>query len=232
MGFEPTGPFRSKRFSRASRYDHFGTPPKTRHSTLILPKVQILYIMNNGSVPERLNGPHSKCGIGVTLSEVRILPLPPIVFKKMKQEKTKNVIRRFHLEYSISIVLIFLSIYFWITFLNHSLIKIIGLLTNIVGLIMWQSARMTLGENWNTDLGKPEIKRLVTHGIYSKIRHPIYWGMILTLIGLILLNPNLWFSIVSLLIMIYFFYRMGLENNYLSENLGEKYENYKRKTWI
>lgn len=30
-----------------------------------------------GSVAEWLKAPHSKCGIGVTLSEVRILPLPP-----------------------------------------------------------------------------------------------------------------------------------------------------------
>ncbi len=31
-----------------------------------------------GSVPERLNGPHSKCGMPEMASEVRILPLPPV----------------------------------------------------------------------------------------------------------------------------------------------------------
>ena len=31
-----------------------------------------------GSVPEWLNGPHSKCGMPARVSEVRILPLPPI----------------------------------------------------------------------------------------------------------------------------------------------------------
>ena len=40
-----------------------------------------LYFLYNskeeGSVPERLNGPDSKSGIRETVSEVRILPLPP-----------------------------------------------------------------------------------------------------------------------------------------------------------
>ncbi len=34
--------------------------------------------VNRGSVPEWLNGPVSKTGIGAILSEVRILPLPQV----------------------------------------------------------------------------------------------------------------------------------------------------------
>jgi len=150
----------------------------------------------------------------------------------MKDEKQGYFIKRYQLEHLVPLALTILSIYFWIIFINHSLLKIIGMGINIIGLIIWWSAKLTLGENWDAGYGKPKIKRLVTHGIYSKIRHPLYWGINLTLIGLIPLYPRFWFSIISLLIIIYFFYRMMAEDDYLLEKLGEEYRNYKRETWI
>ncbi|MCX6796490.1 MAG: isoprenylcysteine carboxylmethyltransferase family protein, partial [Candidatus Falkowbacteria bacterium] len=103
---------------------------------------------------------------------------------------------------------------------------------NIAGLIIWWSAKLTLSENWNAGYGKPKIKQLVTRGIYLKIRHPLYWGINLTLMGLVLMYPKVWFLIINFLIIVYFFHRMHVENNYLTEKLGKEYRDYKRKTWI
>jgi protein-S-isoprenylcysteine O-methyltransferase Ste14 len=150
----------------------------------------------------------------------------------MKQETIEHLIKKFHLEYSISGILTIISIYFWVTSLNYDFLKIIGVAINIAGLIIWWSGRLTLAKNWDTGFGRPKIKQLVTHGIYSKIGHPIYWGINLTLIGLIMLYPEFWFALISLLIIAYFFYRMKEESRYLSEKLGEEYTNYERKTWI
>ena len=115
-------------------------------------------------------------------------------------------------------------------FFNLSFLKITGIIINIIGLIIWWSAKLTLRENWDAGYGKPKIKQLVTHGIYSKIRHPLYWGINLTLVGLIFLHPEVWFAIISLLIITYFFYRMRTENKFLSEKLGQEYMEYKKKT--
>jgi protein-S-isoprenylcysteine O-methyltransferase Ste14 len=150
----------------------------------------------------------------------------------MLQEKIEYLISKFYFKYSIPIVMTFLSVYFWVAFLNSNSFKIIGLIINIAGLIFWWSAKLTLSANWGVGFGKPKIKQLVTHGIYSKISHPMYWGIILTLTGLAFLNTKIWFTTACLLIIIYFIYRMIIENNYLSKQLGEKYKNYKRKTWI
>ena len=136
------------------------------------------------------------------------------------------------MEYSISGALTIVSIYFWITFLNYNFLKIVGIAINIAGLVMWWSARMTLAENWDTGFGRPKIRQLVTHSIYSKICHPIYLGIILTLTGLVLIYPKIWFLMICLLAIIYFFYRMKTESKYLSEKLGEEYQNYKGKTWF
>ncbi|MEK7217542.1 MAG: isoprenylcysteine carboxylmethyltransferase family protein [Patescibacteria group bacterium] len=150
----------------------------------------------------------------------------------MTREKIESLIKRFRLGHSILVVLTIVSIYFWIALRDYNLLKFIGITINIAGLVVWWSARFTLAKNWSMGFGKPKINQLVTHGIYSKIRHPIYWGINLTLTGLIILYPKYWFSVLGILIIVYFFYRMRVESGYLLEKLGEEYRNYKRKTWI
>ena len=150
----------------------------------------------------------------------------------MNQEKIERLIKIFHLKDSILIALTTVSIYFWLNFFYSDLWKNVGMVTNIVGLLTWWTAKLTLAKNWNVGFGKPKINKLVTHGIYSKIRHPMYWGINFTLTGLILLYLNGWFVALCLLTIIYFFNRMRVENDYLSKELGEEYKNYKDRTWI
>jgi len=150
----------------------------------------------------------------------------------MNQEKTENFLKRYHLKHSLPVALTLLSVYFWATFLNRDFLKIAGAIINVAGLAMWWSAKLTLAGNWGMGFGTPGIKQLVTRGIYAKIRHPMYWGIILTIIGLVLLYPEIRFSIVSLLVVVYFFSRMRRESRYLSEKLGEEYRDYARKTWF
>jgi protein-S-isoprenylcysteine O-methyltransferase Ste14 len=150
----------------------------------------------------------------------------------MKGEKSGYFIKRYRLEHLVPFALTILSIYFWVTFFSQDLLKIVGITINIIGLIIWWSAKLTLAENWAAGYGKPKIKQLVTHGIYSKIRHPLYWGINLTLIGLSLMYLNIFFIIVSLAIVIYFFRRMRAEDKFLIEELRGEYFDYKKKTWI
>jgi protein-S-isoprenylcysteine O-methyltransferase Ste14 len=150
----------------------------------------------------------------------------------MKQEKFENLIKKFYLKDSFLVLVMVVSVYFWVSFLESNFLKIAGAVINITGLVMWWWAKRTLASNWNIGFGKPKINQLVTHGIYSKIRHPIYWGVNLTFLGLIFLFPNIWFSILGVLIIIYFFFRMRVENNYLSRELGVRYGNYKKITWF
>ncbi len=150
----------------------------------------------------------------------------------MIQEKIEYLIKKLHLGHSISVILTVVSIYFWITFQSPGFLNITGIIINIAGLLMWWSARLTLAKNWSTGFGRPHIKQLVTCGIYSKIGHPLYWGINLTVIGLCILFPRYWFLMLSAAIIVYFSYRMGVESSYLSEKLGKEYQDYKRKTWI
>jgi protein-S-isoprenylcysteine O-methyltransferase Ste14 len=150
----------------------------------------------------------------------------------MGLKKSDCSISRYQLEHLVPLALTVISVYFWFKFFQPTLLWCAGLTFNIIGLVIWWSAKLTLAENWGVGYGNPKIKKLVTWGIYSKIRHPLYLGIILTLFGLALIYPKAWFILVSLLISIYFARRMHVEDRYLIETLGKKYRDYKKGTWI
>ena len=71
-------------------------------------------------------------------------------------------------------------------------------------------------------------------GVYSLVRHPMYLGVMLVYLGLIISTV----SISSLLILVGIFYvydRIAdYEENQIRETIGEKYINYSEKTrrWL
>jgi len=150
----------------------------------------------------------------------------------MERKKTDFLIKRYQLEHVIPLALTVLSFYFWFNNFQQGLLYYTGLVINIVGLIVWWSAKITLAENWNAGYGQPKIKTLVTSGVYSRICHPLYWGINLTLIGLSLIHLNIFLIIPSLIIIVYFFRRMRTEDKFLVKELGKKYLDYKKKTWV
>jgi len=150
----------------------------------------------------------------------------------MERKKADFLIKRYQLEHIVPLILTIFSVYFWFNQFQQNLFDFIGLAINILGLVFWWSAKLTLAENWNAGYGKPQIKKLVVHGIYSKICHPMYFGINLTLIGLVFIYPMVWFGIINLLIVAYFFRRMYVEDKYLMKTLGKEYQDYKKKTWL
>lgn len=141
------------------------------------------------------------------------------------------ILKKYHI-LPLLLGLTFLSIYFWFKNFNQSYQYWIGLIINITGLIIWWSAKITLSENWYTGFGQPKIKKLVTQGIYSKIQHPIYWGIILTLVGTSLIHLNIFLIIPSVICILYFFWRMKFETKFLIRTLGKEYQDYINKTWL
>jgi protein-S-isoprenylcysteine O-methyltransferase Ste14 len=65
-------------------------------------------------------------------------------------------------------------------------IRVVGVLIFTAGLLIAVGARFQLGENWaNIETGQVlQSQTVVAKGIYSLVRHPIYVGDILLLLGL------------------------------------------------
>ena len=107
--------------------------------------------------------------------------------------------------------------------------RYIGTVLIVVGVSGIVLARFQLGRSFSI---KAEAHALVTTGIYSKIRNPIYVFGLVMLIGLMLVlqKPALW--IVPVVVAIGQTIRARKEARVLEDAFGEEYREYRRKTWF
>ena len=138
--------------------------------------------------------------------------------------------RRFYVLTAIQIVaagvLIWLLIT-WKTPLNAQ--RYIGTVLAMVGVSFIGLARFQLGRSFSI---KAEAHALVTTGLYSKIRNPIYVFGLVMLIGLVLVlqRPGLWILLV--VVAIGQTVRARQEARVLEAAFGEQYREYRRRTWF
>ena len=90
-------------------------------------------------------------------------------------------------------------------------------------------ARVYLGENWGMAATTKENVELVTSGPYKYVRHPIYSGVMLAMLGSALAGDAVWF-IVFVLISLYFIYSARMEETNMLWVFPEQYAAYKKKT--
>ena len=70
---------------------------------------------------------------------------------------------------------------------------------------------------------------LKTSGILARVRHPIYLGILLTTLGFWFYIPTLANLITAVVIFIYIFVGIRLEERDLEQQFGEQYQEYKRQ---
>jgi protein-S-isoprenylcysteine O-methyltransferase Ste14 len=105
----------------------------------------------------------------------------------------------------------------------------IGLALFVLGLALAIWARVYLGRNWGMPMSQKEDPELVTSGPYSKIRHPIYTGIILAMIGTTIAVSIYWL-IAVLLIGAYFLYSAIVEERTMTRAFPDSYPGYKAST--
>lgn len=110
------------------------------------------------------------------------------------------------------------------------IVQIIGFTFVIGGNITLFLAYHELGEYWTYPIDGIKKLKLVTSGIYGKIRHPIYLSFILFSLGfeLILLDPIM--LILFIISFIGLFIQAKEEERILYEYFGQEYMKYKEKT--
>jgi protein-S-isoprenylcysteine O-methyltransferase Ste14 len=90
-------------------------------------------------------------------------------------------------------------------------------------------ARHQLGKAFSV---KPKATILVKHGVYAKIRHPIYFaGMIINLGFCFLYQHWIIYTITFLLLFLQIF-RATKEEKILTKAFGQEYLDYKKSTWF
>jgi protein-S-isoprenylcysteine O-methyltransferase Ste14 len=108
-------------------------------------------------------------------------------------------------------------------------LRLLGLLLGLIGLGGVMLARYTLGRSFSW---VPKATALVTTGIYSRVRNPIYvFGMILG-VGLILMLRRPELAIVLLVFLPIQIVRARREAAVLESKFGDAYREYRKRTWF
>jgi len=107
---------------------------------------------------------------------------------------------------------------------------VVGLVFIGIGCPVVLVAVGTLRGSYSQTLVIREDHRLVRHGIYGLVRHPVYSGTILVLMGLPLCFSSVYGTAIMLLVIPLFLNRIRIEERLLIEEFGAEYEAYKEAT--
>ena len=105
-----------------------------------------------------------------------------------------------------------------------SLQNVFGLFLLIIGLIIMLIAQFTLGRNYSGFLIIRKNHELITHGIYHFIRHPIYLGLIIGILGIPVITSSITGFIVMMLSVPFILIRINIEEELLIAEYGIKYK--------
>ena len=109
------------------------------------------------------------------------------------------------------------------------LMGLIGFLICVLGIGLAIVARAYLGRNWGMPMSRKESPELVMSGPYAFVRHPIYGGLLLAMVGSALGQSVLW--LLPLIVYgPYFILSARREESLLTEQFAERYRSYMRRT--
>jgi protein-S-isoprenylcysteine O-methyltransferase Ste14 len=105
----------------------------------------------------------------------------------------------------------------------------IGLCLTMCGLSIAVWARRHLGKYWSGRITLKVDHRVIQSGPYAFVRHPIYSGILLALLGTVISIGTVQSCIGLAIIFISFVRKLTLEEQWLCAHLGAEYEHYRRR---
>ena len=111
----------------------------------------------------------------------------------------------------------------------HGLTRWLGLVISLVGFVGVIVSRFTLGRSFSV---APKATALVTHGIYSRIRNPIYVSGVILIIGVAVMLWKLNVLAFLLAIIPMQIIRARKEASVLEAQFGDEYRAYRQRTWF
>ena len=108
-------------------------------------------------------------------------------------------------------------------------LRIAGVILLGIGLLLLTIARIQLGNSFSI---APEARSLVTRGLYSRFRNPVYVFGSIAILGLILFLNRPYFLLFFLVIIPLQIVRARAESRVLEKHFGDQYRLYKSQTWF
>jgi protein-S-isoprenylcysteine O-methyltransferase Ste14 len=111
----------------------------------------------------------------------------------------------------------------------HGVARWAGLVIGIIGLMGVIGARYTLGRSFSV---KPKATALVTRGIYSRIRNPIYVSGIVAISGVSIMVWQPYMLALLLVVIPMQILRARKEAAVLEAKFGDEYRAYRQRAWF
>jgi protein-S-isoprenylcysteine O-methyltransferase Ste14 len=106
-------------------------------------------------------------------------------------------------------------------------IAAVAMVVSGLGFCAW--ARFTLGGNWSGAVVLKEDHELVQSGPYALVRHPIYTGMLVMVLGSVLDYPAVISYATFVLIVVVFFFKSRREERLMIEHFPDQYPAYRSR---
>ena len=122
-----------------------------------------------------------------------------------------------------------------IPWLDHQLypvtvpIALVGLLAVLMGVAFSVWARLMLGGNWSNRVTVKENHTLVRTGPYRIVRHPIYSGILLGMLGSALQRGGIRCFVGVLICGFSFWLKTRAEERFMVQSFGEQYLQYRHR---
>jgi protein-S-isoprenylcysteine O-methyltransferase Ste14 len=122
----------------------------------------------------------------------------------------------------------------WLRFADYRLPAFVpwcGVATMVIALWLFWRAHVDLGLNWSITLEMRKGHELIVHGVYRRIRHPMYAAIFLFAVAQALLLENWlagWAGFVTVAIL--YLVRTPREEKMMCEFFGDQYRDYMQRT--
>jgi len=107
--------------------------------------------------------------------------------------------------------------------------RIIGFAIAVSALLLLLTARIQLGRAFSV---RAKASNLVTAGLYSRIRNPIYIFSSLLILGAIIWSGRPLFLLLFVILLPVQINRSRKESEVLEAKFGDEYRQYKQRTWF
>jgi protein-S-isoprenylcysteine O-methyltransferase Ste14 len=147
----------------------------------------------------------------------------------------KGYARVFNISSIVTFLIAFLSMNFWdwtYIIIEPTLIQpilfLLGILAGLIGVILAMMASRVISVSTVADMRTDRKAELVTDGIYSRVRHPLYLATILVFSALALMYPFPPVIVFSLSMIFYTMIGAYFEEQKLVKHYGDEYLEYKK----
>jgi protein-S-isoprenylcysteine O-methyltransferase Ste14 len=125
------------------------------------------------------------------------------------------------------VVIVLLAVHF--SGMPWTAARIAGVVIGLPSLALFVLARTELGDSFSV---RAKAQKLVTHGLYSRIRNPIYIFGALVAASFLLYINHPYALLIFVVVIPLQIYRARNEEKVLEAKFGDEYTQYKARTWF